>query len=49
MLQLCRELTDVRKKLPPFATDVVDLNDVDSFNQKGNIGWRYLANQLLGG
>ena len=36
--------------MPPFvATDVVDLDVVESFNQKGQIGWKYIANQLLGG
>jgi hypothetical protein len=34
----------ILKKLPPFSTDVIDLDDIESFQQKGTLGWTFLAN-----
>lgn len=33
----------ILNKLPPFPTDVIPGEDIDSFQKKGLIGWNYLT------
>ena len=37
----------ILKKLPTFANDTIDADDIETFSGKGIKGWSFLATQLL--
>lgn len=43
------KVRNMMNKLPPFPSDCIPTDDIDSFQKKGTIGWNYLTQQLLNG
>lgn len=35
-------ITNILKKLPPFASDLIDQDDIDRSNDKGRMGWTFM-------
>jgi hypothetical protein len=36
-------INKILNKLPPFPTDMIPEEDIESFSKKGFIGWNYLT------
>ena len=40
-------INSILKKFPPFVSDAIPEEDIDTFQKKGEIGWNFLTHSIL--